>query len=117
MKEIKLTCPFTGVEFSALEYADGKILARNPLTGEEIHMNYNCSIKKYNVARKEFKHVETVSLVEAANILDVSRSRISKIAIDGVIPAHIVAGRTIFLLDDVLEYKETRKVGAPSKGV
>lgn len=117
MQEKKFTCPFTGVEFTALEYMDGHIIARHALTGEEIHMNWNCTINRYNIPRNAFKHIETVSMVEAAEILDVSRQRISKIAADGVIQAHEVAGSTVFILSEVLEYKRNRKTGAPFRSV
>lgn len=115
MREITLTCPFTGVEFKALEYADGKIVLHHAITGEEIHMNWNCSCKRYNIPKNAFKHIETVTMSEAADILEVSRQRISKIAKEGTIKPHDVNGTTVFELADVLEYKKTRKVGAPFK--
>lgn len=115
MKEKTLTCPFTGVEFKALECADGRVIVRHAITGEEIIMNWNGTIQRYNIAKSAFKHIETVSMIEAAEILDVSRQRISKIAADGTIQAHDVNGSTVFVLSDVLEYKKNRKVGAPFK--
>lgn len=115
MKEIILTCPFSGVEFTALETADHDIIARHALTGEEFKMTMNRSIKKYNLQREWFKHIETVTQVEAAEILDVSRQRVSKIAADGVIKSYTICGMRVFKLDDVLEYKQSRKVSAPSK--
>lgn len=115
MREIILTCPFTGVEFSALEYADGTLIVKHPLTGTLNRINWNGTIERYNIPRFLFKHISTVTLTEAAEILVVSRQRISQIAKDGVIPAKSVNGSTVFLLDDVLKYKETRKVGAPCK--
>ena len=36
---------------------------------------------------------------------------------DDTIPAKTVNGQTVFMLDDVLKYKETRKTGAPRKDV
>ena len=115
MKEITMTCPFTGVEFSALEFADGKIVFYHAITGEEIHMNWNSTVQRYYIPRNAFSHIETVSMGEAAEILDVSRQRISKIAADGIIQPHDVNGSTVFMLSDVLEYRKTRKVGAPCK--
>ncbi len=115
MKKITLTCPFTGVEFDCLEDADGNIIARHALTGKEISMNYNYSIKRYNIKREFFAHVETVTFSQACEILDVSRQRISKIAATGVIQPHTVNGVQVFTLTDVLDYKKTRKVGAPAK--
>lgn len=117
MKEKLFTCPFTGAEFKALEYADGRIVTRHALTGEEIRMNWNCSINKYNIQGKAFRHIETVTFSQAAEILDVSRQRISKIASDNVIQPHMVNGTPVFVLDDVLKYKQDRKIGAPRKEV
>lgn len=115
MKEITLTCPFTGCEFTALEDLDKNIYFKHPLTGEDLRINYNRSIKKYNMPRKFFKHVETVDLAQAAEILDVTKQRISTIAMNNVIKPKNVNGKTVFLLSDVLEYKKNRKVGAPKK--
>ncbi len=117
MKEIMLTCPFTGIEFKALECADGKIIIRHAITGAEIHMNWNSTCNRYYIKKDAFKHIETVSMMQAAEILDVSRQRISKIATDGVIQAYDINGNTVFMLSDVLEYKNSRKVGAPFKEV
>lgn len=117
MKEKKFTCPFTGAEFTALECADGKVIARHALTGEEIHMNWNSTISRYNIAKQAFKHIETVSFKQAAEILDVTRQRISAIAANGTIRTHTVNGAQVMLLADVLEYKRTRKAGAPFKEV
>ena len=115
MKSLILTCPFTGVEFTALVDADNNLYVKNPLTNEDVRVNYNCSIKKYNIPANLFKHVDTVTLAQAAEILEVSRQRISAIALDNVIPAKSVNGQTVFVLSDVLKYKETRKTGAPRK--
>lgn len=110
-----MTCPFTGAEFTALEYADGKIVFHHAITGEEIHMNWNSSCCRYNLTRDVFKHIKTVTMGEAADILGVSRQRVSKIAKDGIIKAHDVNGTMVFVLSDVLTYKNNRKVGAPCK--
>lgn len=115
MKEIILTCPFTGVEFKATEYADGKIVFVHPLTLETIHMNYNASIKKYNIPRIAFRQIETCTQTQAMEILGISRQRINKIANDEIIPIFFINGSKVFLMHDVLEYKKTRKVGRPEK--
>lgn len=115
MKEIILTCPFTGVEFTALEYADGKLLVIHPLTGEQLTVNWNCSIKKYNVPKEFFQRIDTVTPAQAMEILGVSRQRISQIANDQTIPVHMVNGKPVFVADDVYAYRDNRKVGAPKK--
>lgn len=115
MKEIKMTCPFTGVEFTALEYADGKIVVKHPLTNELLQVNWNCSIKKYNVPKSFFKHIETITPNETAELLNVSRQRVAQIIKDNVIEAHDVNGSKVFVKDDVIRYRDTRKAGRPWK--
>lgn len=115
MRKITLTCPFTGVEFDALETSDGDVIARHAITGEEIRMNYNYAIRRYNVRREHFAHIDTVTQTEAAYILGISRQRISRIAATGVIQPHTVNGSIVFTKSEVVEYAKTRKVGAPAK--
>lgn len=115
MKQVMLTCPFTGVEFSALEYADGSLLITHPLTGEQVKINWNGTVSRFNVPKNLFKHYGTVTMSEAAEMLGVSRQRITAIAKNGTIPPKLMNGSIIFLVSDVLDYKGTRKVGAPSR--
>lgn len=115
MKEILLTCPFTGAQFSATIDVNNNLYVTHPITNETHKINYNSSIKKYNLPAELLQWVETVSLGEAARILNVSRQRISAIAQNGTIQPRTVNGQTVFVLDDVLQYKETRKPGAPKK--
>lgn len=115
MKEILFTCPFTGCAFSGLVDADENLYVVHPLTGETLRINYNANIKKYNLDKKVLKWIATVTLAETADILGVSRQRASAIAQSGVITPKTVNGQTVFILDDVLEYKRARKVGAPRK--
>lgn len=113
MQELILTCPFTGVEFTAIQTADGDLLVIHPLTGEQIKIDYNHTAMTYSMNAKTFKHIDTVTPAELIGILGVSRQRISQIVQDEVIPVHHVNGSPVFLLPDVLEYKKNRKVGAP----
>ena len=116
MRRILLTCPFTGVTFEALQTADNNIIARNPITGDEVRMNYNSSCNRYYICPDAFKQVETLTLSEAAEILDVSIQRLSTMATNGVIKTFEIDGKKKTTLETVLKYKETRKVGAPKKG-
>ena len=115
MQEVILTCPFTGVTFKALTDVTGNLYFNHPLTGEACRVNYNISIKKYNMPKEYLKHIETVTLAETAEILEITRQRVSTIAQTGVITPKTVNGQTVFLKDEVLEYKESRKVGRPRK--
>ena len=116
MKEIKLTCPFTGVEFTALEDVNGNVYAKHALTGEDIKVNWNSSIKRYNIQKSAFKYRETVTPMQAAQMLDVSKQRISQIVQEQIIPVHTVNGSPVFLLADVEKYSKNRTVGRPKKG-
>ena len=116
MKRILLTCPFTGVTFEALQTADNNIIGRNPITGAEVRMNYNSSCNRYYICPDAFKKVETLTLSEAAEVLGISVQRISKMVSDGILKAFEIDGKKKTTLESVLEYKETRKVGAPKRG-
>ena len=116
MKRILLTCPFTGVTFEALQTADNNIIGRNPITGNEIRMNFNSSCNRYYIYPDAFKKIETLTLSEAADVLEISVQRISKMVNDGVIPSFEIDGKKKTTLESVLEYKKTRKVGAPKRG-
>lgn len=109
------TCPFTGVNFDTLESAEGNIIAHHPITGETMRLAFNHELNSYLLPREYMKFTETVSSTEAADILQVSRARISKIVADNVIPHFIVNGKAMFCKSDIMEYAETRTVGRPAK--
>jgi len=115
MKKVMLTCPFTGVDFEALETADGNLIVKHALTGEDVRVNWNGSNNRYYMQKNPFKHIETVTPAEAAEMLEVSKQRISQIVQKQTIPVHMVNGTPVFLKSDVVAYAQTRKVGAPFK--
>lgn len=113
MKKITITCPFTGVEFKALESADGALIVNNPLTGENMHIRIDHHTHEYLIDTRLFNHVETVTQAQAADLLEVSRARVSAIVKENIIPHYQVAGSNVFLKKDLLDYVETRAVGRP----
>lgn len=115
MKEIILTCPFTGVNFTATEYADGRIVFVHPITRKIVYMSYNACIDKYYIDKVSFKRIDTVTQAQAMEILDISRQRVNKIVHDGTIPAYKINGSDVFVKSDVLKYKESRKRGKHEK--
>lgn len=115
MKKILLTCPFTGLEFEALQTAAGDLIVKHALTGEDVRVNWNPSNNRYYMRKSPFNYIETISTSEAAEILNVSKQRISQIVANQTIPVHIINGVTVFVKSDVVEYAQTRKVGAPFK--
>lgn len=112
MKELKLTSPFTGQQFNAIDF-DDSIIIINPLTGDSY------SFKKLGnaitIPLELFNYKETVSFSEAARILEVSRPRITEIAQKDIIPFYRLGNKKVFLKSDVLKYKELRKLGRPNK--
>ena len=112
-RQEKLTDPFTGEKFIATFDSDNTMSVRNPLTGASY--NFKISGNAICIPLKLFDYIETVTLTDAANILDISRQRINKIAKDGIIPVYKLNNKRVFKLSDVLRYKQMRKVGKPSK--
>ena len=115
MKELLCTCPFTGVKFKALESTDENVYFISPLTGDTLQMRIDRMDNTYQIPREYFAYVETVTPSQAMEILNVSKQRISQIVATNAIPVRIVNGSPVFLLGDVLRYKENRRVGAPRK--
>lgn len=115
MKELVLTCPFTGVSFKALLSSDNNIYYINPLTGKQMTAKLETLESTITLAIEDFAYVESVSPKDAQEILDVSKQRISQIVASNIIPVRIVSGSPRFLKEDVLRYKESRSVGAPKK--
>lgn len=115
MKETILTCPFTGIEFNTIEDSDKNLYLKHPYTGTTTKINYDALGHFYIVPAELFTHIDTITPSEAAEILHVTRQRISAIAANATIPTYTINGQTVFLLNDVLEYKRTRKIGAPKK--
>lgn len=116
MQRMKLTCPFTGVEFEGFkETSLGKFFYANPLNHEMTSVKYDSATNSITINLEDFAHVETVTPDEATDILMISRQRMSQIVNENVIPAHIVAGKPVLKLSQVLDYKENRKPGRPRK--
>ena len=115
MHKISLTCPFTGCKFDATIDKDKTLYIKHPITDEMHIVKYDAFMESYVVPARLFDFIETVSMGEAAEILEVTRQRVSMIATYDTIPAKTVNGQTVFKLSDVLKYKETRKTGAPRK--
>lgn len=112
-KQEKLTCPFTGERFKAVFNNDNTVRMTNPLTGASY--SFKIMGNAITIPLELFNYVETVTIQEAADILEVSKQRISAIAKNETIPTYQVGGKTVFKLSDVLKYKQLRKVGRPNK--
>lgn len=113
MNKIILTCPFTGVEFDAGKFNDGKIICVNPLTNQVFEFDYDVRKHTFTINAELFNRIRTCTQSQAMEILGITRQRVNAIVKNQTIPVHRVNDRDVFLLSDVLEYKQTRKAGKP----
>ena len=104
MRILKHTCPFTGGKFKLIESDSekDKITCFHALTGEQ----FNIKIKDGNfiIPLDAFNEIETVSLNKAAQMLGVTKQRVSKLIKDGKIEALKVNGRYSVIASSVREY-------------
>lgn len=104
MQILKHTCPFTGGNFKLImrRDQDTKITFYHALTGEQ----FNMEIKDGNVIipLAAFNEIETVTLNKAAQMLGVTKQRVSKLIKDGKIDALKVNGRYSVITSSVREY-------------
>lgn len=117
MKPVSITCPFTGQVIKATKNEDsGTLIFINAITKEPITCLYDYEKDCYCIPAKILlEKYDLISMTQAAYILGVTRQRISQIAKTETIKSLTINGKTVFHKQDVLNYKETRKVGAPKK--
>jgi excisionase family DNA binding protein len=112
MEKVLITCPFTGMEFEALKYADGRLVTSNKITGEEIQITYNPSIDRYMLSARLFKHIPLVTMEECAEILGVSKPRVSALVKKGRLQT-VRPGASLYITkDSMLDYKRQQRKAA-----
>ncbi len=105
MEKILITCPFTGLSFEAVKFADGRIVSTNPLTGNDVTMKYNASCNRYMIDPQEFKHKPLLTLNEVCDMLDLSKARVSRLVNEGRLQS-VRPGSTVYVTkDSVLKYR------------
>ena len=116
MKQVLLTDPFTGIDFTAIRYDDKTIIAIHPLTGETIKLPYDFERNAFMLPAHVMKHIDAVTLTEAADELEVSLQRVSNACKSGKIAMKTLPnGSKMILRDDLRNYKDNRKIGRPKK--
>ena len=116
MKQVLLTDPFTGIDFTAVRYDDYTLLAIHPLTGETIKLPYDANTHSFTLPAEVMKHVDACTLTQAAKELDISLQRVSTACKSGKIPMKTLPnGSKMILRDDLNHYKDNKKVGRPRK--
>ena len=109
MEKVLITCPFTGMEFEALKYADGRLVTSNKITGDEIQITYNSSIKKYMLDARLLKHVPLVTMDECAETLGVSKPRVSALVKKGKLQTVRPSAALYITKDSMLDYKRQQR--------
>lgn len=115
MQHLMITCPFTGLPFEAIQYADGRIVATNALTGEDMQITYNASIKRYMLDSAFFHGEKMLTLQECADLLGISKARVSVLAKQDRLKAVKPSAQMYISLNSALQYKayqSTLKEGA-----
>lgn len=116
MEKVMITCPFTGLEFEALKYMDGRIITSNAITGEEIQLTYNPSIKKYMMPASILKHIPLVTMDECARELGVSKPRITALIKDHRLQT-LRPGAVVYITkESMLDYKHSRRKEGADNG-
>ena len=109
MQKVMITCPFTGLEFEAIEFADGSIIATNKITGEDMRIGLNPSCNRYMIDKRYIRHVPMVTMEECAEFLEVSKPRISKLVKDGRLQTVKPSAALYITRDSMLDYKRHQK--------
>ena len=105
MKFKTMTEPFNGTEINVLEFEDGSILFDIAFEGESCSMPYNKELDAYMIPASLFKHRDVVTLTQAANILSVSKTRVSKLCAKNQIKNHKVCGAVLVDWNSLDSYK------------
>lgn len=106
----KFSDPFHGCEFSALEFDDKSILFDNAFDHESCALGYNEELDAYVIPAKLLNHRATVSLVQAAEILNVSKARVSALCAKGQLKHEKVNGVMLIEWASLDEYAQARQI-------
>lgn len=106
MEKITITCPFTGIPFDAMKYADGRIVATNQITGKDIIITYNAACDRYMIRPDALVNVPTMTMNECANFLGISKPRISLLVKQGRLKAFKPGAQMYITSESVLDYRK-----------
>ena len=116
MKKIRITCPFTGLPFDAVKYEDGRIVATNKITGDDIMITYNAASDRYMIRPDAFASEPTMTMTDAAKTLGVSKARISVLAKQGRLRAFRPGAQMYITRESVLDYKRRQQAKGADDG-
>lgn len=99
--------PFDAIQIGEYLYID------NPLTGEK--MSFWSKDDSILLPLKLLQQKEIMNSASVCAMLDITRQRLYQLTLDKKLTPHYIEDKQYFLKDEVLEYKENRKVGRPRK--
>lgn len=105
----KFTDPFTGCEFSALEFDDNSLLFDMAFDKQPCAVSYDAESDMYLIPATAFRHKPTVTLTQAANILSVSKARVSTLCAKGQLKHERINGTILIEWESLDEYATERK--------
>ena len=108
MYEQKITDPFTGLEINVKEFANKNILVENPITKETCIFKYDYLTNTYTFDAAALLHIKTITLNEAAELLEVTKMRVSKMCSTGILKSTNVCGRVLVDYNSVIEYMKEK---------
>lgn len=108
MEKITVTCPFTGLPFEAIKYADGRLVTTNKVTGEDMQITYNASNNRYMFLASELKFHALLTMDECAEELNISKPRISKLVKQNRLKAIKPDAQLYITRSSMLEFKQQR---------
>lgn len=109
MKLQTMSNPFTGHEMKVPVFDDGSFIFDCAFTHKTIAVGYDSEHDVYIIPAKAFEHVQTVSLVEAAEMLDVSKMRVSTLCAKGQLRFSKINGVIAIEYESVLDYMHNRE--------
>ena len=108
MKLKKFSNPFDGQEINVAQFEDNSFVFDMAFSHESIPVAYNEELDCYAIPARCFKFVHTLSLQETAEVLDVSKMRVSALCSKGQLRHTKVNGIIRIEYDSVLEYQNLR---------
>jgi len=108
MEKITVTCPFTGLPFEAIKYADGRLVTTNKVTGKDMQITYNASNNRYMFLASELKFHALLTMDECAEELGISKPRISKLVKQNRLKAIKPDAQLYITRASMLEFKQQR---------
>lgn len=94
MKNTIKTDPFTGLAFHAIEDNDGNLIA-SPAFNRPMMLRYSKERNSYEIPADYFDYIETMTVKEVMNALDISKARVSVMCSNGTLRSVKINGSII----------------------